>query len=234
MLGQSFTPEGLAAVSGIGARDLEPRLRALVRRELLRHDADPRSPERGQYAFVQALIREIAYNTLARKDRQTRHLAAARWFETLGEPELVGALAGHFLAARSLAPAGPEADALAAQARIALKAAGDRAASLGSHRQAIDFYQQALTVTSDPTDEAAILELVGAIAARVVEFDEAEVLLRKALEIHREHGDRLASARVSADLGQMLLDGRRNEAVAASWSRRRRSLPTSATIGRCC
>ena len=28
-------------------------------------EADPRSPERGQYAFVQALVREVAYNTLA-------------------------------------------------------------------------------------------------------------------------------------------------------------------------
>ena len=111
-------------------------------------------------------MRETAYNTLAKKDRQTRHLAAARWFETLGEPELVGALAGHFLAARSLAPKGPEADALAAQARLALKAAGDRAASLGSNRQAIDFYQQALTVTVDEADEADILELAGEIATR--------------------------------------------------------------------
>ena len=64
-----------------GARTLEPRLRALVRRELLGLEADPRSPERGQYAFVQALIREVAYNTLAQRDRKVRHLAAARFFE---------------------------------------------------------------------------------------------------------------------------------------------------------
>jgi hypothetical protein len=29
---------------------------------------DPRSPERGQYGFVQALIREVAYNIRARAD----------------------------------------------------------------------------------------------------------------------------------------------------------------------
>jgi class 3 adenylate cyclase len=78
VLGQSFTLAGLAAVSGIGGVELEPRLRALVRRELLALQTDPRSPERGQYAFVQALIREVAYNTLAKKDRKVRHLAAAR------------------------------------------------------------------------------------------------------------------------------------------------------------
>ncbi len=94
VLGQSFTMAGLAAVSGMDAALLEPHLGTLVRRELLTLEADPRSPERGQYAFVQALIREVAYNTLAKKDRKVRHVAAARFFETIGTDELVGGLAG--------------------------------------------------------------------------------------------------------------------------------------------
>ena len=106
---------------------LESRLRASVRRELLPIETDPRSPERGQYAFIQALIREVAYNTLSRRDRKARHLAAARYFERLGSDELAGALAGHYLAAQQNASEGPEADALAAQARIALRAAAERA-----------------------------------------------------------------------------------------------------------
>src|ERR1019366_1485428 len=53
VLGQSFPPAGLSAVSGVGEAELEPRLRSLVRRELLTLETDPRSPERGQYAFVQ-------------------------------------------------------------------------------------------------------------------------------------------------------------------------------------
>ncbi len=211
VLGQSFTPQGLAAVSGRSVEELEPRLRALTRRELLRHVADERSPERGQYAFVQALVRETAYNTLARKDRQVRHLAAARWFETLGEPELVGALAGHFLAARELAPAGPEADALAAQARIALKAAADRAASLGSNQQALEFYVEALSVTVEPADEAEICELAGTIAQVLTAFDRAEELMRRARDIHLAAGDRSAAARLSALLGALLLNARRYE-----------------------
>jgi hypothetical protein len=77
VLGQSFTLAGLAAVAGVEPDALESRLRTLVRRELLVQEIDPRSPELGQYAFVQALIREVAYNTLAKRDRKTRHLAAA-------------------------------------------------------------------------------------------------------------------------------------------------------------
>ena len=81
VLGQSFTLDGLAAVSSLDRDQVDELAGSLVRRELLTHDVDPRSPERGQYAFVQALIREVAYGTLARRDRRTRHLAAARFFE---------------------------------------------------------------------------------------------------------------------------------------------------------
>ena len=85
VLGQSFTPAALASVSGVAEAELEPRLRALVQRELLTPaTTDPRSPERGQYAFVQALIREVAYGTLAKADRKAKHLAAARFFEGAG------------------------------------------------------------------------------------------------------------------------------------------------------
>src|SRR4249919_1542232 len=69
VLGQRFTLAGLGAVSGLDPETLEPRLETLIRRELLSRETDPRSPERNQYGFVQSLIREVAYNTLARRDR---------------------------------------------------------------------------------------------------------------------------------------------------------------------
>ena len=97
---------------------------------------------------MQALLREVAYQSLARPDRRTRHLAAARYFESLGEDELAGVLANHLDAYRA-SREGPEADAVAAQARIATLAAADRAISLHSHRQALSYLEQALTVTHD-------------------------------------------------------------------------------------
>ena len=89
----------LAAVRAAKRRRSSDGSATSVRRELLIQDVDPRSPERGQYAFVQALIREVAYSTLANRDRRARHLAAARYFESLGEDELAGALAAHYMAA---------------------------------------------------------------------------------------------------------------------------------------
>jgi class 3 adenylate cyclase/tetratricopeptide (TPR) repeat protein len=214
VLGQSFTIAALSAVSGTVAADLEPRLRTLVRRELLTLRADPRSPERGQYAFVQALIREVAYNRLARQDRKTRHLAAARFFESLGTDELAGALASHYIGAHANAGDGPEKAALAAQARIALRAAADRAAALGSHDQAINFLEQALSVATDPLDEAELLERAGESATTAARYDEAEEFFNRALALHRERGDRAAAARTIAALGRARITRRRlNEAI---------------------
>ena len=165
VLGQSFTPTGLAAVAAADPAELEPRLRGLVRREILVQQVDPRSPERGQYSFVQALVREVAYSTLAKRDRRDRHLAAARHFESLGEDELVGALAAHYLAAFEASAPGPEADAVGGQARIALRAAAERAAALGSHEQAVTFLDQALQVTTDPGEQADLLVRTGEAAS---------------------------------------------------------------------
>jgi class 3 adenylate cyclase/tetratricopeptide (TPR) repeat protein len=190
VLGQSFTVAGLAAVSGHDRDELEPRLRALVRRELLVLDEDPRSPERGQFAFVQALIREVAYNTLSKKDRKVRHLAAARFFESLGTDELAGGLAGHYVAAQRLAGDEAEANALGVQARLALKGAAERASALGSHEQATRFLEQALTVTTDP-DERADLHMRAAQSARQgLDGDIVVAHAEAAIAEYRTTGDR--------------------------------------------
>jgi hypothetical protein len=46
-------------------------------------DLEERDPAKHPLRTIRSLVNEVLYNTLARKDRQTRHLAAARWFETL-------------------------------------------------------------------------------------------------------------------------------------------------------
>ncbi len=209
VLGQSFTTAGLIAVSGRSDAEIETVLRALVRREILAMTLDPRSPERGQHTFVQALIREVAYHTLAKRDRRNRHLAAARYFESLGTDELAGALAGHYLAAYTTSTPGPEADAVGAQARLALRGAADRAAALGGHEQAVRFLEQALTITHDPADEADLREQAGHAASNAGQHDLAEAQLRHALELRKELGDRSGILGSIAGLGEVLLTGYR-------------------------
>ncbi|HYL40827.1 MAG TPA: adenylate/guanylate cyclase domain-containing protein, partial [Candidatus Binatus sp.] len=99
VLGQSFTVEALTAMSGESPEALLPRLTALVRREILTLETDPRAPTRGQHAFVQALLREVAFSTLSRRERRARHLTAARYFESIGDEEVAGVIATHFVEA---------------------------------------------------------------------------------------------------------------------------------------
>ena len=215
VIGQSFSIDALAAVSATDRDELEPRLHGLVRRELIQQQIDPRSPERGQYVFVQALIREVAYNTLAKRDRKVRHVAAARYFEQLGSDELAGALAGHYLAAHANAGEPAEADALAAQARIALKAAADRAAGLGSFNLAVDFLEQALRISADPADIADLHERAGESASHAARFDNALAHLESAIAVRRESGDRQSLARATVLHGLALVDARRNQEAVA-------------------
>ncbi len=63
-------------------QDVRPLLDGLVAKQILSRDDDPRSPERGQYAFLQALLRTVAYGTLSRRARKAlpsrRRASAAR------------------------------------------------------------------------------------------------------------------------------------------------------------
>jgi class 3 adenylate cyclase/predicted ATPase len=207
VLGRSFQPVALAAITGLPEAELEPRLRALARRELLELVADPRSPERGQFGFIQSLIREVAYDTLARRDRRSRHLAAARYFEALGDDELAGVLASHYLAAHEASAEGAEADALANQARLALRGAAERAAGLGGHEQAVAYLEQALGVATDPGDRADLLERAATSAVAAARYEPAEAHARGAIEAWREAGDPQSADRATGLLGTVLIDG---------------------------
>ena len=214
VLGQSFTPAGLTAVSGIELDVLEPRLRVLVRRELFDLEIDPRSPERGQYRFVQSLIREVAYSTLVRRERRVRHLAAARYFEALGEDELAGALASHYLAAHEASADGAEADAVAIQARLALSGASDRAATLGAHDQAVAFLRQAIAITADAAERAGLYLRAASSANAAARHDLAQALVLEGIAIAGTLADPALLGAAEALLGELLIDaGKPPEAV---------------------
>ena len=149
VLGQSFTVDALAHLLGQPPERIEPVLRQLVRRELLVLDSDPRSPERGQYRFVQSLIREVAYGRLARRDRAAQHQAAARYFEQLDDPELAGVVASHYVQARDASVDATAAAELASHAVRALAAAAERAVALHNHRQAYGFLNDAIGIEPD-------------------------------------------------------------------------------------
>ncbi|MET0772862.1 MAG: adenylate/guanylate cyclase domain-containing protein [Candidatus Limnocylindrales bacterium] len=188
-LGRTFPTRALAAVHGADEAAVEAALIVLARKELVVRDTDPRSPERDQYGFVHGMVRDIAYGRLSRHDRATRHLAAARYFEGLDEEELSGVVASHYLDAWRATPEGDQGVVLADRARAALRAAAERAMTLHANAAAVDWFEQALAVTTDPAERASILLRMTEPAEAAQGFVEGMRYLREAVAWYEQHGD---------------------------------------------
>src|SRR4029078_4965616 len=92
-----------------------------VRTELCGLQVAPRSPEHGQYGFLQDLIRQVAYDTLAKRDRRDKHLAAAAHLAgSVTEEEVAEVVASHLVEAYRLDPDAEDAPELRERARRAL------------------------------------------------------------------------------------------------------------------
>jgi hypothetical protein len=128
----------------------------LVGKEIFSRDLDPRSAERGQFHFVQSVIQEVAYSTLSKSARRAKHVACARWLAGLGEEELAGIVASHYVEAYRAEPSAADSEEIAGQAREWLLRAADRAFSLGSPEAAYGHAVQALSLAATPTERAAL------------------------------------------------------------------------------
>jgi tetratricopeptide (TPR) repeat protein len=204
VLGKRFTKEGLSAVSGTEVEELEPILASLVRKELLVLDIDPRSPERGHYGFVQALVQKVAHDTLSKRDRKARHLAAARFFESSVELEdLIEVIAAHYVDAYEADPSADDAAEVKDIARDRLARAGERASSLAASADAQRYFDQAAALADDGLVEADLLERSGAMAFAAARLDEAADRSERARMLFESHGRTHSAARVSAQLGRI-------------------------------
>jgi class 3 adenylate cyclase/tetratricopeptide (TPR) repeat protein len=189
VLGRTFATRALAAVHGADEAAVEGALVALARKELVVRDTDPRSPERDQYGFVHNLVRDVAYGRLSRRDRTARHLAAARFFEQLEDEELSGMVASHYLDAWRAAADGDQGAAIADRARIALRAAAERAMALHANAAAVESFRQALAVTTDPAERAAILLRMTEPAEAALGIEVGMGYLREAIAWYEAQGD---------------------------------------------
>jgi class 3 adenylate cyclase/tetratricopeptide (TPR) repeat protein len=207
VLGKTFTKAGLVALSGLAADELDPIVTGLVRKEILSVQSDPRSPERGQYTFLQDLLRRVAYETLARKERKARHLAAAGHLEQAwasAEQEVVEVVAAHYLDAYRVAPDAEDAGEIKARARERLVRAGERSASLAASEEAQRYFEQAAELCDEPVETAELLEKSGLAAISGNRTTEARPLLERSIALFRGAGATHPAARVSARLGFVL------------------------------
>ncbi len=156
VLGTTFPAEALVAVSGQDETVVRAALAELVRREVLTVSADPLSPEKGSYGFAQHMLRQVAYDTLSRRDRKARHLQVASHLRAAfpgdGE-EVAEVIAHHYLDALEAIPDASDADQIRDQAITALTRAAERAERTGAPAQAAASYANAAQLTQASTPD---------------------------------------------------------------------------------
>jgi tetratricopeptide (TPR) repeat protein len=218
VLGKTFTRAGLAAVSGRDESDLDDPLAGLARKEILVLETDPRSPERGQYGFLQDLVRQVAYDTLARPERKSRHVAAAAYLESVSEElESVEVVAAHYLAAHTADPGAADAPAVTAKARAMLVRAGERAGSLAAGAEGQRYFEQALELADDPRERAELHERAGKMARLAGRLPDAQSHFEQGIAGFESVRQSHAAARVTAALGDVAFrDGRLQDGVVAT------------------
>ncbi len=215
VLGQSFTAAAAAAVGEWPESEVRDLLDGLVVKQILGRDDDPRSPERGSFVFLQALVRTVAYGTLPRRARKERHLAAAAYLSRTwpGETrDIAEVLASHHLEAIRVDPDADDVAELRAVARETLAQAGRATASLALGPEAVRYFEQAAELAEEDLERAALLEEAGRVSWRSGDTDAGERRLRAAIELHERSGSQAGGSAAVTLAEAMHSAGRLDEA----------------------
>jgi class 3 adenylate cyclase/tetratricopeptide (TPR) repeat protein len=216
VIGQSFTPAALIAVSGHTDVEVKQILDGLVAKQLLAYTDDVRSAELGQYSFLQGLLRTVALSTLSRRDRKTKHLAVAEhlqqaWGEEAGD--IAEVLASHYLDAVEADPDADDAEAIRARACETLEEAGNRAISLALGPEARRHFEHAAELAREPAAQGRLLREAANAAMASGELQDSLRLFESAADVLRQPGLERDAARVESLVGGVLMQlGNREEA----------------------
>ncbi|HET9722653.1 MAG TPA: AAA family ATPase [Actinomycetota bacterium] len=196
VVGKVFWTGAVAAMSGLTEEEVERRLDEAVRREFVRPVRGSTVAGQHEYAFLHALVQDVAYGQIPRAARADKHVAAAAWIREVAGyrvSDLAEVLAHHYGEALELArTSGPEQTELEALTGNALMMAGDRAKRLDPAR-ALPFYRRARE-TLPPEDPERVRALVEAAEAAedLALFDDSRRDFDLAIEEARTRSDPLA------------------------------------------
>jgi class 3 adenylate cyclase len=201
VIGKVFWPGALPG-SGDGT------LHALERKEFTRRDRRSSIAGETQYAFLHALVRDVAYGQIPRAERVEKHRRAAEWLSSLGgdrAEDHAEMLAHHYREALTLAEAaGLSTASLREPARQAFIEGARRGLSLGAGPVPLELVKEALALTEgdDPDDPA--LQLLGTYAARLASSPELPALAEAAIDGFLARGDPGRAAEAAVLLGSDL------------------------------
>ena len=215
VLGASFTVEGLLALGT--DEDIESVLESLRRKEIVMVQTDRLSPERGQYRFVQSVVRQVAYATQSRRDRTARHLAAADHLAALPDPgdDLAVVIAQHLLdAVDGGASDAPKRIDLTARACAYLERAALRARRVGATSDSQDLFELAIAHTEGESDRARLHLFAADVGDDAGHFAQARTHAETAVLLYDRVGDPVGAGRAAAALSYSTLGA--NAAAAAA------------------
>jgi class 3 adenylate cyclase len=153
VIGKVFWPGAVASMGDRSPFALEEPLHALERKEFIRRERRSAVAGETQYAFLHALVRDVAYGQIPRGRRADKHRLAAEWIHSLSSErseDRAEMLAHHYRQALELARAAGVDDApLRGPARQALIEATERASRLYAIAAIIDFGEAALELVGD-------------------------------------------------------------------------------------
>lgn len=170
---------------------------------------DPEQP--ATWRFRHEMLRDVAYETLPKRERLRLHLQVAEGLTREGEDRHRQAIAYHLeQAARASLDLDPADRTVADRAVRALVRAGDQTRRRMELRTAMDLYERALALAGARESwgrrEARIVSSLGEAHYWLGEFDEAESLLERALRLAGDDSWTLAHA--SRFLGDVALNAR--------------------------
>ncbi len=145
-----------------------------------------------EFIFKHVLIRDVAYESLPRRDRGPAHAAVARWIEdTAGarSREFGELLAYHYLEAYRAAEDtdDPSVPALRARAFAALIDVAREARSRLAVARATSSAEHALEIADGPAERVEALEELGSIALADYQGDRAWETFREAVDLRLAH-----------------------------------------------
>jgi class 3 adenylate cyclase len=178
VIGRVFWRRVLGSL-GWESESLSAALDSLEQRDLIRHEPISRVGGDQQFSFKHALIRDVAYATLPRAKRRSRHAAVARFVEQdAGELDAVAAFLAHHWR-----EAGDTDRAL-----DYFLTAAERASRGWAKEEAVQFYDRALElVPADQRERRRRLVLARSVAAQAaVHTIDAELRLRHEQEVEED------------------------------------------------
>jgi class 3 adenylate cyclase/tetratricopeptide (TPR) repeat protein len=203
VVGRVFWPGPVRRLLNGDGERIAATLGRLEERELVLSRLGSSVAGEPEFIFKHILTRDVAYESLPRRERGPAHERVARWIEeTAGTrgPEFSELLAYHYLEAYSAETDGDRREELRRRAFTTLLEVAEEARSRFANSKAMRSAERAGEIASSPTERIAVLEAVGLIALNDYQGDVSWRALKEAVDLRLEHvpGDRHAIARTCA------------------------------------